>query len=450
MKPEDSQAFSRPSSGLAFAPGEDFARARDAADPLGDFRARFELPGPGPNGSDRVYLLGNSLGPLPRATRVEIEAELDAWSARGVGSYFEPPRRWYEADERFRPAMAGVVGAKPDEVALAGSLTTNLHLLFASFYRPERGRDRILMEAGAFPSDRYLVETQLAWHGIDPADGLLEVGGDASDGADESMAVGIERILVERGDEIALVFLGGVHYRTGEALDIGRITRAARDAGCGIGFDLAHAAGNVPLRLHEDDVDFAAWCTYKYLNAGPGAVAGLFVHERHAADTGRPRLGGWWGVDPDARFRMSDRAPFAPRPDAAGWQLSCPPILAMAPLGPALAMFEEAGMAALREKSVRLTGYLEWLLARGDGPSSGRAGTLTQLTPADPARRGAQLSFRVANAPAVRGALAARGVDVDLRDPDVLRLAPCPLFNSYLDVYRAARALLELVDTGGG
>lgn len=437
---------SRPA--LVFEPGEAFARARDAADPLGEFRARFELPGPGPGGDDRVYLLGNSLGPLPRDARAEIEAELDAWSARGVESYFEPPRRWYEADERYRPAMAEVVGARPDEVALAGSLTTNLHLLFASFYRPEAGRVRILMEADAFPSDRYLVETQLAWHGVDPREGLIEVGADERTARSRPTAEEVEEILSERGEEIALVFLGGVNYLTGEALDIDRITRAAHAVGCAVGFDLAHAAGNLPLRLHDDGVDFAAWCSYKYLNAGPGSVAGLFVHERHASEPGVPRLGGWWGVDPETRFRMADRVSFTPRADAAGWQLSCPPILAMAPLGPALAMFEEAGMKALREKSVGLTGYLEWLLAGGDDPARTPSGALTRLTPAEPRRRGAQLSYRIPGARGVRDALAERGIDVDLRDPDVLRLAPCPLFNRYRDVYRAARALLEILEEG--
>ncbi|MDX1578730.1 MAG: kynureninase [Gemmatimonadota bacterium] len=433
---------------LVFESGEAFARARDAVDPLADFRSRFELPGAGPQGEDRVYLLGNSLGPLPRGARAEIAAELDAWAARGVESYFEPPRRWYEADERYRPAMAEVVGAHPDEVALAGSLTTNLHLLFASFYRPEGGRARILVEADAFPSDRYLVETQLAWHGIDPREGMIEVGRDDGTSTERPTAEGIEAILSERGDEIALVFLGGVNYLTGEALDVARITRAAHAAGCTVGFDLAHAAGNVPLRLHDDGADFAAWCSYKYLNSGPGSVAGLFVHRRHASDAEIPRLGGWWGVDPDTRFRMAAGAPFTPRSDAAGWQLSCPPILAMAPLGPALAMFEEAGMAALREKSVRLTGYLEWLLAEADDPERAPSAALTRLTPAEPERRGAQLSYRVPEARAVRDALSERGVDVDLRDPDVLRLAPCPLFNRYLDVYRAAHALLEILEEG--
>lgn len=413
------------------ANGEQGALALDAADPLGRFRDRFELPG---GAQGRVYLLGNSLGPLPRAARAEVDAELDAWAARGVESYFEPPRSWVEADGRHRRAMAGLVGARPGEVTLTGSLTTNLHLLFASFFRPRGERFRVLVERPAFPSDRFVVETQLAWHGIDPADGIVEVGGGAHGPIrmDE-----IERILDERGEGIALVFLGGVNYLTGEALDVARITRAAHAAGCTAGFDLAHAAGNVPLALHDAGADFAAWCTYKYLNAGPGAVAGLFVHERHAGSE-TFRLGGWWGVAPRARFRMDDDAPFTPRPDAAGWQLSCPPVLAMAALGPALAMFEEAGMPALRAKSERLTAYLEGLLAGADG--------LEQITPTDPARRGAQLSYRVDDADGLRTSLAARGVDVDVRAPDVVRLAPAPLFNSFHDAWHAARLVLELTE----
>lgn len=410
--------------------GEAFARSLDADDPLCGFRDRFELPG---EAGDRVYLLGNSLGPLPRATRAAVAAELDAWAERGVESYFEPPRSWIEADSRHRRAMADVVGARPDEVALTGSLTANLHLLLASFFRPRGDRYRVLIERPAFPSDRFVVETQLAWHGIDPSQAIIEVGDPCG-----PIDVGeVERNLAERGDGIALVFMGGVNYLTGEALDMARIVRAAHAAGCPAGFDMAHAAGNVPLALHDAGADFAAWCTYKYLNAGPGAVAGLFVHERHAGPE-TFRLGGWWGLDPDARFRMDDDAPFSPRPDAAGWQLSCPPVLAMAPLGPALAMFDEAGMPALRAKSERLTAYLERLLAGSD--------RLEQITPTDPARRGAQLSYRVADAEGLRARLSARGVDVDARPPDVLRLAPAPLFNSFRDVWRAARLLLELVE----
>lgn len=415
---------------------EDYARGLDASDPLAGFRSRFELPATA-GGTPRVYLLGNSLGPLPRATRADLASELDAWAGRGVESYFEAPSNWYDADARYRGVMSRIVGAEVDEVALMNGLTVNLHLLLASFFRPEGRRRRVLIERPAFPSDRYVVETQLRWHGIDPAEGILEVGSER-DGIREDE---IEDILADGGDEIALVFLGGVNFLSGQALDIGRITRAAHAAGCVAGFDLAHAAGNIPLALHDDAVDFAAWCTYKYLNSGPGSVAGLFVHRRHASDRGLLRLGGWWGNDPETRFEMQQLPGFVPRADAAGWQLSCPPVLALAPLGAALGMFDEAGMPALRAKSVRLTGYLEWLIAE--------AGTaVRQITPAEPARRGAQLSLHLAGAPAAQAALSERGVDVDLRKPDVLRLAPAPLFNTYLDAWKAARALHEVV--GGG
>lgn len=436
MNHDDSGPGAHANFGIEFEPGEAFARTLDAADPLAAYRDRFELPGPD---EERIYLLGNSLGPLPRSTREEVRAELDAWATRGVESYFEGGRRWYEADARYRRAMAAIVGARPDEVALTGTLTTNLHLLFASFFRPEGQRARVLMERPAFPSDRFVVDTQLGWHGLDPAHGRLEVGRGPHGPVLEA---DIERALDEHGDEIALVFVGGVNYVTGEALDLARITRAAHAAGALVGFDLAHAAGNVPLSLHDADVDFAAWCTYKYLNSGPGAVAGLFVHERHLGPA-TFRLGGWWGTDPDARFHMDDDGPFTPRPDAAGWQLSCPPVLAMAPLGPALDMFGEAGgMRVLREKSERLTAYLEWLVAPHEGGSPG----LAQITPADPARRGAQLSFRVDGAPELQKALSARGVDVDLREPDVLRFAPAPLFNSFQDVWLAAERFAELLE----
>jgi kynureninase len=436
MKHDDFRSADRGPVPTEFAPDEAFARSLDSADPLAGFRDRFELPGPT---GGRVYLLGNSLGPLPRATRDEVRAELDAWSERGVESYFEGSRRWYEADGRYRRSMAAIVGARPHEVALTGTLTTNLHLLFASFFRPRGNRTKVLMERPAFPSDRFVVETQLAWHGLDAARDRLEIGrGPHGPVLEED----IEAALEEHGDEVALVFVGGVNYVTGEALDLARIARATHAAGALAGFDLAHAAGNVPLSLHEADVDFAAWCTYKYLNAGPGAVAGLFVHERHAGPE-TFRLGGWWGTDPDVRFDMDDDGPFVPRPDAAGWQLSCPPVLAMAPLGPALEMFEQAGgMPVLREKSRLLTGYLEWMLGRHAGGPRG----FTQITPPNPARRGAQLSFRVDGAPEFQKALSARGVDVDLREPDVLRFAPAPLFNTFHDVWLVDRHVADLLE----
>jgi kynureninase len=432
-----------PAAGTLFGPDlsadEAFARALDEADPLAEFRTRFELP-VGDDGAPAVYLAGNSLGPLPRAARRAVETELTRWSRRGVDGWFDDDG-WYGIDERFLPPLAALVGAACSEVAVLNGLTVNLHLLIASFFRPAGERRGILVDAPCFPSDRFAVETQLRWHGLDPAVALLEVGAERGDGADEEA---IERVLAERGGEIALALVGGVNFLTGRRLDLARLARAARAAGAVLGVDLAHAVGNVPLRLHEWDVDFAAWCHYKYANAGPGAPAGIFVHERHAGRRETPRLGGWWGNDPRTRFRMQLDPRFRPRADAAGWQLSCPPALAMAPLGPALALFEEAGLEALRAKSVRLTAYLEWLLRRRP------AGSVELLTPADPERRGAQLSLRVrGDARALQARLQRAGVVGDFRAPDVLRLAPAPLFNGFHDAWRAAEAIAALADDAG-
>lgn len=414
---------------------EEFACELDRHDPLGHFRDRFELPGV-EGDEPRIYLLGNSLGPLPHGARHAVRRELDAWARRGVDSYFEPPASWSGLDVRHREAMAAIVGAAPHEVGLMNGLTVNLHLLFGSFFQPDGARAKVLIERPCFPSDRYVVETQLRWHGIDPGDGIIEAG-EGEHGP--VLTEVIERVLFERGAEIALVFVGGVNFLTGELLDMARIARAAHDAGCMIGLDLAHAAGNVPLALHDWEVDFAAWCTYKYLNAGPGAAAGLFVHEVHATDTGRFRLGGWWGNDPDSRFSWRQTEHFVPRGDAAGWQLSCPSVLSFAPIGPALELFGEAGMARVREKSLRMTGYLEWLLHELADPH------LRMITPSNPACRGAQLSYLVHDARRTQRTLAAAGVDVDVREPDVIRLAPAPLFNTYHEVWRAAHLIARQV-----
>jgi kynureninase len=422
-----------------FRDDESFARGLDAADPLARFRERFELPVDG-DGERLVYLAGNSLGPLPRTARAALDAELARWSGRGVDGWFEE-YGWYGLDERHLPDLAGLVGARPAEVAVMNALTVNLHLLLASFFRPTGRRTRVLIDAPCFPSDRFAVETQLRWHGLDPEAHLVEVGRDLAGGADEDA---VEEALAAGGDEIALVLLAGVNFLTGRRLDLARLAAAARAAGALFGVDLAHAVGNVPLRLDDWDVDFAVWCHYKYVNGGPGAPGGLFVHERHALRRDTPRLGGWWGNDPGTRFRMQLDPGFLPRADAAGWQLSTPSVLATAPLGPAFALFDEAGLPALREKSVRLTGWLEWLVRR-------RAGDDVEiLTPSDPERRGAQLSLRLrGDARIVQQALAARGVVGDFREPDVLRLAPAPLFNGYVDAWRAAEALGEAVAAAG-
>ncbi len=408
---------------------EAFSRSLDREDPFAGYRDRFELPF-GESDEPPVYLVGNSLGPLPRATRRAVASELDRWGRSGVDGWFEQPGSWYAIDERHLEPLSRLVGALPREVAVMNGLTVNLHLLLASFFQPRGSRRKILIESPCFPSDRYAVETQLRWHGLDPRECLVEVGpAPGSAVIDEER---FERVLAEQGETIAMVLLGGVNFLTGQRFDLHRLSKAAHRAGAMFGTDLAHAVGNVQLELHDWDVDFAVWCHYKYVNGGPGAPGGAFVHDRHL-DGNAPRLGGWWGNDPSRRFRMQLEPDFVPRADAAGWQLSCPPVLAMAPLGPALDLLDQAGLAGLRQKSLRLTGYLEWLLQ--DPPSDNRE----ILTPEDPERRGAQLSLRILEDPAgLQLHLQTSGIIVDFREPDVLRLAPAPLFNSFHDVWRAA------------
>jgi kynureninase len=333
-----------------------------------------------------------------------------------------------------RETLAGCVGALPSEVVAMNSLTVNLHLLMVSFYRPTAERPAILIEAGAFPSDRYAVESQIRFHGFDPATDLIEIEGDEPNGT-ISMAL-LERTLAEHGQRIALVLWPGVQYRTGQAFDLKEIARLAHAQGCVIGYDLAHGAGNLPLQLHDSGADWAAWCSYKYLNSGPGAVAGAFVHERHA-QTDRPRFAGWWGHDQSTRFKMDPQ--FQPTPGADGWQLSNPPILALAPLKVSLEIFQRAGMHALRAKSEQITGYLEQLIR------ARLADTLQIVTPVEPARRGCQLSLRVAGGRdrgrALFEHLMRIGIVGDWREPDVIRISPAPLYNRYADVLGFVRAV---------
>lgn len=423
----------------------EFAQSLDEEDPLSAFRNRFQLPR-GRDGQPLVYLVGNSLGPLPIDARKALRAEIDRWAQLGVDGWFESPGDWYTADERPLPALATIVGAMPHEIAILNGLTVNLHLLLASFYRPDGERRQVLIDGPCFPSDRYAAETQIRWHGLDPAVDLVEVG--PAQGHTLVTEADIEERLAAEGSKIALVLLSGVNYHTGLRLDIPRIARAAHAAGAVVGLDLAHAVGNVPLSLHDWDVDFAVWCHYKYINAGPGAPGGIFVHERHGEGGELGRLGGWWGNDPKTRFRLHLEPAFIPRGGAVGWQVSTPSVLALAPLGPALSLFAEAGMQALRARSVSLTAYLEWLLERTVGD------TVELLTPRDPDRRGAQLSLRIArDARRVQQALKEEGVIGDFREPDVLRLAPAPLFNTYGELWRTSdalkRALHSSVTAGG-
>ena len=406
------------------------ALALDAADPLAPYRRRFLLP-VAPDGSNAIYLAGHSLGLQPRSVRDAIDAELERWSRRGVDAWFEPDRPWFTCTERLREPMARIVGARPSEVAILNALTVNIHLLLASFFRPVGRRRRILVDGPLFPSDRHALTSHLVQRGLDPVRGLLVI--EPRNGSPIVPTSDLEAAIREHGAELALVFLAGVNFATGQLHEIRRLTAAAHESGAMVGWDLAHAAGNVELSLHDWDVDFAAWCTYKYLNGGPGSVGAIFVHDRYGRDPSTPRLGGWWGVDPDRRFDMVDA--FVPASGAAGWEASTPPVMALAPLATSLAIFDEVGMPALRAKSVELTGYLARLL-----DDLG----IEAITPTEPAARGAQLSLRLRDAETVLAGLAARGVVADFRAPDIIRVAPVPLYNTYHEAWRFAHLLREV------
>lgn len=407
----------------------------DAADPLADFRARFHLP---PHGDeDCVYLCGHSLGLQPRAAARYLEEELESWRRFGVEGHFRGPRPWKDYHEHFTAPLATLVGARPDEVVCMNGLTVNLHLLMVSFFRPSGARCKILLERSAFPSDRYAAESQLRHHGLDPAEALIEIGprtGETHLREDDLVAA-----IHAAGDSLALVLLPGVQYLSGQALDVARLSASAHEVGAIAGWDLAHAIGNLPLSLHDAGADFAAWCSYKYLNGGPGAVAGAFVHQRHGRDTSLPRFAGWWGHDKATRFRMGPD--FHPIPGAEGWQLSNPPVLGMAALLASLELFIAAGLPALREKSLALTGRL---LRRLDETLSGR---VEVLTPREPAHRGCQLSLRLCDgSEAGRAAftrLGEEGIVCDWREPDVIRVAPVPLYNRHLDTERFVTTLAK-------
>jgi kynureninase len=419
----------------AFDPHPDTARQLDAADGLSRFRERFELPLDA-GGRAPTYLVGNSLGPMPRGVRAIVQRELDAWGGMASEARFRGEAPWLHYHERFRAPLARLVGAKPTEIVAMNGLSVNLHLMLASFWQPSGRRTRILMEAGAFPSDTYAIESHVRVRGLDPAAEVVKVAPragrtcfDAQDFVDA-----IER----EGDRLALVLVGGLNYFTGQVLDMRAITAAAHRIGARCGFDLAHTVGNVPMQLHDWDCDFAAWCSYKYLNAGPGSVAGCFIHERHGDALGLPRFTGWWGNEVQERLRMLDT--FVPARGADGWQLTNPPILSCAPLEASLALFDEATLPALRAKSVALTGYLERMLVHACG------GRCTVITPQDPAERGAQLSIRIpGDARGVAKALHERGFWCDFREPDVVRASPAPFFNGFAEANAFANALASIL-----
>ncbi len=422
-----------PSHPPDYAPDEEFARRLDAEDPLSRFRSRFLVPRRG-DGGEQLYFLGNSLGLLPAAARERIEREVAEWGGKAVAGHFAGQLPWVDYHRNLTPPLARLVGALPSEVVAMNSCTVNLHLMMVSFYRPTPRRYAVLMEDCAFPSDTYAVQSQIRFHGFNPAQGLRVARPRHGEAVLRTEDL-VERIDKE-GDEIALVLLGGVNYFTGQFFDIEAVSAAARRRGCAVGWDLAHAVGNLPLRMHDSEADFAVWCSYKYLNAGPGGIGGCFVHSRHAGDETLPRFAGWWGNDPRTRFRMHLVRDFVPVPGADGWQLSNPSILAAAPLLASLAIFEEAGLDALRAKSVALTGYLEFLIDRIPGAA------YEILTPRDPAARGCQLSLQVKrDAAALQRRLETAGIVADLREPGVLRFAPVPLYNTFSEVWRLAQAL---------
>ncbi len=409
----------------------EFAASCDAADELKSFRDRFHIP-TFASGKDVVYLCGNSLGLQPKTVRQDLLEELDDWAKFAVEGHTQGRRQWVRYHEHFAAGSAELVGARHDEVVLMNTLTVNLHLMMVSFYRPAGARTKILIESGAFPSDRYAVESHIRSRGLDPAMHLVVAtprSGERCLRMDDLAA-----IIQREGPSLALVLLPGVQYLTGQVLDMARITAAARQAGAACGWDLAHAVGNVPLALHDWDCDFACWCSYKYLNGGPGAVAGAFVHQRHGRNHALPRYHGWWSNDAQTRFQM--REEFAPTDGAEGWQISNPPILSLTPLLSSLAIFLQAGQAALHAKSRRLSGYLYWLLAQRAIPG------VQVVTPAETHERGAQISISLArDAEKVWRTLVDGGFVVDFRTPDILRAAPTPLYNNMTDVRRFVDAL---------
>jgi kynureninase len=421
---------------MDFSTDEQFALQLDAEDPLRRFRQKFHLP----LGKDRkpsIYFAGNSLGLMPKAARAIVEEELDNWAKLGVDAHHATGTPWYTYHEALREPTARLVGAKPLEVICMNSLTVNLHLMMATFYRPTKSRFKILMEEPAFPSDTYAIKTQIAHHGLDPRQALILARPRKNEFTIRTQD--IVDLIEKDADQLAVVILAGVNFFTGQLFDIEKIAAAARKRGVVAGFDLAHAIGNVPLSLHDWNVDFAVWCSYKYLNAGPGAAAGAFVHERHATNTKLPRLAGWFGNDPNTRFRLHLEPEFIPVASADGWQISNPPIFAMAPLRASLKIFDDAGgMEALRAKSIRLTGYLEFLLTEN------RSKKFTVITPREPDARGCQLSILAHEHPKeLLKELEAAGVKCDFREPNAIRVAPTPLYNTFHEVWRFARTLAQ-------
>ena len=416
--------------------GLEYAIQQDQLDELSNYREQFHIP-KDKNGNDWLYFTGNSLGLQPKTTQTYLQQELDDWANFGVEGHFEAKNPWMPYHEFLTEDMAKIVGAKPIEVVIMNTLTTNLHLLMVSFYQPTKTKYKIVIESDAFPSDRYAVESQLNFHGFDTDDGLILW----KPRVDEELLriEDLENILEDQGNEIALLLIGGVNYYTGQYLDIKQIATLGHAKGCMVGIDLAHGVGNIQLNLHDSGIDFAAWCTYKYLNSGPGSLGGLFVHEKHAYNKDLKRFSGWWNHNKETRFNM--RQSFDVMPGAEGWQLSNPPILSMAAIKASLDMFNEVGMDALRKKSIKLTGYFEFLINALDNDS------IKIITPTNPEERGCQLSIQVKNADkSLHKKLTEAHIITDWREPDVIRCAPVPLYNKFQDVYRMVEKLKSILD----
>jgi len=413
----------------------DYAKQLDQEDPISYLRNEFHIPRD-KDGKEWLYFTGNSLGLQPKITSKYIEQELNDWANFGVEGHFEAKNPWLSYHELLTDAMAKVVGAKPVEVVVMNTLTTNLHLLMVSFYQPSKTKYKIIIESDAFPSDRYAVQSQLSFHGFDPEEALIEWK--PKEGKELLELEDLKSILDSQGDEVALLLIGGVNYYTGQYLDIKKIAELGHAKKCMVGIDLAHGAGNVQPNLHDSSIDFAAWCTYKYLNSGPGSLSGLFVHEKHAQRKDLPRFAGWWNHNKETRFNM--RQPFDVMSGAEGWQLSNPPILSMAAIKASLDIFEKVGMDALLKKSKKLTGFFEYLI------NEIASDTIKIITPTNPNERGCQLSLQVKNADKnLHKKLTENNIITDWREPDVIRCAPVPMYTSFEDVYQMVSMLESLL-----
>jgi kynureninase len=418
---------------MTFEYARQFAQQQDQQDSLRSFRDKFYIPKM--NGEEVVYLTGNSLGLQPKNVETYINQELEDWKNLGVEGHFHAKRPWMPYHEFFSKSLGKLVGAKPEEVVAMGTLTNNLHLLMVSFYRPQGKRNKILCEAKAFPSDQYALASQARFHGFKPKDVIVELA--PRQGEHTLRKADVLAKIEEVGDELAMLMIGGVNYYTGQVHDMKTITAAAKKVGAFVGWDLAHGIGNIELKLHEWGADFAAWCSYKYVNSGPGSTAGIFVHERHHGQADIPRFEGWWGHEKESRFKMPDK--FVPMPTAEAWQLSNAPVFAMAPHRAALDIFDETTFEQRREKAVKLSGYLEFVL---DEIAKKNNANFEIITPRNWDERGSQLSvFLHGQGRALFDKLMAAGVIADWREPNVIRMAPVPLYNSFEDIWRFGQKL---------